>query len=82
MKLIIDETRNETRRQTGNQPWPPTGLISSRIVSRALELKGLIQRDMAPRTIEEANRICDTIIKLTEQVEVLENAPLTGGYNG
>lgn len=84
MKIIIDEKSRETRRQTGNRPWPdtPKGVISGKIVRKALDLKGLIQRGMDSRTIEEANRVCDALIFDAETVAMLENAPLTGGYNG
>lgn len=82
MKLEI--IPDDTRRQTGNQAWPRNaqGIIGSKIAGQALALKGLIQRDMASRTIEEANRLCDAIITTAEQVETLEHAPLIGGANG
>ncbi|MBC17116.1 MAG: hypothetical protein CL942_08695 [Desulfovibrio sp.] len=84
MKLTPIQDMNDTRRQTQNQAWPwnAQGLIGSKIAGQALALKGLIQRDMASRTIEEANRICDAIITTAEQVENLEHAPLIGGTHG
>lgn len=70
----------ETRRQTGNNGWSmPTGPVSRKIAARALELKGLIQRDMATQSVELANAICNRIIEDTEDVAVLETAPLIGG---
>lgn len=83
MKMEILESK-ETRRQTGNNPWPttPTGYVSGKIVGKALELKALIQRGMDCRNIEEANRVCDALIHDAETVAMLEQAPLTGGYSG
>ncbi|MGE4191818.1 MAG: hypothetical protein AB7E51_00365 [Pseudodesulfovibrio sp.] len=82
MKLEI-VTENETRRQTGNQGWSmPTGPISRRLAHQAIELKGLIQRDMAAGTVEKANDICNLILGTSEDVAKLETAPLAGGTHG
>ena len=73
----------ETARQTGNTGWtPPTGPISKDVFQAATELKSLIQRDMGIRTIEEANRICNSILGDSERIAELENVKVLGGING
>ena len=80
MKLeIID---NETKRRSGNQGWTePTGPISRKLARRALDLKGLIQRDMAAQSVEMANQLCDMILHDAADVATLET-PLAGGVHG
>ncbi len=75
---------NDTRRQTDNRAFPdtPKGVISSKIVCKAIELKALIQRGMDINTIEQANNLCNALIFDAETVAMLEQAPLVGGYNG
>lgn len=73
----------ETARQTRDTGWtPPNGPISKDVFQSATELKSLIQRDMGTRTIEEANRICDSILGDSERIAELENAKVLGGING
>lgn len=76
MDLIPDKTGPEKK-------WPlnAEGVIGSKMANYAIELKGLVQRDMASRTIEEANRLCDAIISEAERVEEMENAVLIGGFS-
>ncbi|NDV21017.1 hypothetical protein GO013_16540 [Pseudodesulfovibrio sp. JC047] len=83
MELEIIGTTPGSRRQTGNKAWPNTakGLISGKIVGKAIELKALIQRGMDVNSIEHANRLCDALIYDAETVDMLEKAPLVGGYN-
>lgn len=82
MKIEILSS-NDTRRQTGNQAWiAPNGYVSGKIARKALDLKGLIQRDMGINSIEMANRLCDALIADAETVAVLETAPLEGGIHG
>jgi hypothetical protein len=81
---ITPITGSDTRRQTGNQAWPlnADGNIGRRIARLALDLKGLLQRDMASRTVTDANRLCDDIIAEAERVEGLETVAAFGGELG
>ncbi|AMK09623.1 hypothetical protein [Pseudodesulfovibrio indicus] len=82
MKLeIVPE--NETRRQTGNRAWSmPNGSISHSLARQALELKGLIQRDMAAVSVERANGICNLILEVSKDVAKLETEQIAGGIHG
>jgi hypothetical protein len=73
----------ETARQTKDIGWtPPIGPISKDVFQAVTELKSLIQRDMETRTIEEANRLCDSILGDSERIFELEKTKMLGGING
>ncbi|MBI9081731.1 MAG: hypothetical protein JEY79_18570 [Pseudodesulfovibrio sp.] len=73
----------ETARRTRNIGWTvPNGPISKDVFQTVTELKSLIQRNMGSRTIEEANRLCDSILSNAEHIAGLENAKMLGGING
>lgn len=78
------EIMNDTRRKTDNQSFPetPKSIVSGKIVSKAIALKALIQRDMPMESIEQANELCNALIYDAETVAMLEQAPLVGGYGG
>jgi hypothetical protein len=70
-----------SRRQTGNRAWPKDaqGVIGRDIANTAVALKGLIQRSMNTGDVEEANRLCNSIIDDAQRVEGLEGAAGIGG---
>jgi hypothetical protein len=73
---------NDTGRKSGDQAWSPEVLSSQKVKTAAIELKGIIQRDMSARAVEQSTHLCNIILGEIEPIEGLEQAENFGGTHG